>query len=94
MKHRAIFVAPLQREAHYWATAWGFRPGEWVWVGRPEHLLGRRAEKGEREVFVCGSQEFRTALLQGVELAGFDTLIDAHDLDTNREPRSALDLVR
>lgn len=83
-------MAQLQREAATWARAWGFAPNEWIYASRPHAILGRRACDGDI-VFVCGSQPIPPELLDQLEVAGFDTYVDAHDLDTFHEPRSALD---
>lgn len=89
---RVIFVAPIRREADYWARIWGFTPDEWIWVGKPEHLRGRYGHG--RPVFVCGSQPFRLELMAMLEASGFREMIDAHDHPTDYEPRSALEHVR
>lgn len=92
-KAKTLFVAPMQREARYWAEAWGFAPDEWVWVRDGSRVRGMNNFKDNRPVFVCGSQPINRNTIMSLEQAGFTTFIDAHDLDTSREPRSALDLL-
>lgn len=92
-RERQLFVAASFREANVWASAWGYSPGEWRWVGRIDHALGLHNTSGAI-VYVCGSGDLERDLVTYLESAGFDEFVDAHDLDTWHEPRSALDLLR
>lgn len=90
---RAIFVAGSRKQAETWARAWGFTRREWSYLNeRNQAVRGLRAEEGD-VVFVCGSEPIPWTLVRELEAAGFTTYVDAHDLDTFREPRSALDLL-
>lgn len=90
---RVIFVGTQFREVEYWMRAWGFRRPEVYWVGRVEHTYGIRGADHETPVYVCGSAALNPDLVPLLEIAGFNTFIDAHDVDTNREPESALGLL-
>lgn len=91
---QTIFLSKLRREAEHWAEAWGFLRGQWVWVGALPQTRGIRYHPDlDGPVFVCGSQRIERDLVESLEVAGFTTFIDAHDLDTFHESRSALDLL-
>lgn len=88
---RTPFIAKPYKEARYWAEAWGFLPHEWLWMGDDKHVRGIHMPFGV--VFVCGSERFSSQFMDSIRACGFTEFIDAHDLDTNYEPRSALDLI-
>ncbi len=83
----------MHREALFWANAWDFDPRSWILVTEPRHVYGL-INLDDSVVYVCGSRDIHVDTLLALEAAGFTTLVDAHDLDTFRDPRSALDRVR
>lgn len=87
-----LFLAAVRREADYWARAWGFGRSDWKWVGREEHVMGL-TNPDDAIVFVCGSQPLLERTVEYLRTHGYETFVDAHDLDTNHEPRTALDLL-
>lgn len=92
LQTRILFLAGTHREAAYWAKQWGFQNGEWRFVGNVPDALGlRNIDRGI--VYVCGSAPIHPDLSLQLRAAGYDTFVDAHDLDTAREQRSALDLL-
>lgn len=91
-KRPVLFLAGLHHEAAYWARAWGFGRTDWKWVGRPEHVLGLR-NRDDSIVFVCGSSPIMDEHVDYLRTQGYETFVDAHDLDTNHEPRTALALL-
>lgn len=87
----ALFLAGAHREAAYWAEAWGFRKGEWLYLTQPQMFGLRNVDNGI--VFVCGSRPIPEGVVAYLRSAGYDTFVDAHDLDTSHEPRCALALL-
>lgn len=93
MKRRPVlFLAAVHHEADYWARAWGFTRSEWRWVGHPERVVGL-LNVDDSIVFVCGSVPPQERIVEYLRTHGFETFVDAHDLDTNHEPRTALALL-
>lgn len=87
----ALFLCGLHREASHWANAWGFTDNEWCWVKDARDVHGRR-NLDDGIVFVCGSQPIQPYLVEYLHANGYTAFVDAHDLDTCHEPRSALEL--
>lgn len=91
---KTIFVSGYNRqECDYWAEVWGFKRNEYIAVTKDIHLRGIINTSKDAVVFICGSQGISTLVMNSLSIAGFNTYVDAHDLDTNFEPRSALDLL-
>lgn len=86
---KSIFLASKYAEADYWRRAWGFAHNEWAYARNWMSVLGLRAAPGDC-VFACGSGRIDTDLVDYLETQGFTNIVDAHDLDTFYEPRSAL----
>lgn len=89
MSTPVLFVARKYVEAAYWAQAWGFTRDQWQHVGPVRRYVPPRGNHGI--AFVCGSEPRPGGAILHLRTQGYDTFVDAHDLDTCREPRSALD---
>lgn len=86
MNDKPVFVAALYSEAMFWVRAWGYRPEDVRIILSPIQAYGVTTDRA----FVCGSQPLIRAVCEVLERYGDVEYIDAHDMDTDREPQSAL----